>query len=228
MAASETNAKTVRVVLEHFGRTFADEANIPLKDEPSPLFRLLCLALLLSARISADNAVRAARALAEEGWTTPTKLGDSTWRHRTDVLNASGYARYDESTARMLGDTTELLLDRFDGDLRRLRAEADRRPDRERTLLKDFKGIGEVGADIFLREVQALWSELHPFADDKVLDIGRALGLGDDAASLRRHVESDEQYVALTSALVRIGLARGAPADVVAELASKADGEAPS
>lgn len=224
MSPPLSTAETVEVLVRHQGQTFAAEAHIRLKDQPSPLFRLLCLALLLSARISSDMAVAAARALVDQGWTTPTKMRDSTWRRRTDVLNASGYARYDESTSRMLGYTTGRLLDRFGGDLRRLRSEADRQPDRLRALLKDFKGIGDVGADIFCREVQGLWDELHPFADHRVIEVARALGLGDDAGALRRQVESDDQYLALTSALVRVGLARDEPASIVAELASKAGG----
>lgn len=51
-------------------------------------------------------------------------MAEATWRQRTDVLNRAGYARYDESTSRMLGDTAQLLLDRYRGDLRKLREEA--------------------------------------------------------------------------------------------------------
>ncbi|MFE2437433.1 endonuclease, partial [Streptomyces sp. NPDC059409] len=39
------------------GRTYADEAGIRLKDTPQPLYRLLVLAHLLSARISASIGV---------------------------------------------------------------------------------------------------------------------------------------------------------------------------
>ena len=45
-------------VLEHYGRTYAEEARIRLKDTPAPLFQLLNAALLLSARIPAGNAVQ--------------------------------------------------------------------------------------------------------------------------------------------------------------------------
>jgi hypothetical protein len=65
----------------------------------------------------------------------------------------------------MLGDTARVLLDRYAGDLRTLREEAGGRPEQERALLKQFKGIGDVGADIFLREVQAVWDEVRPFVD---------------------------------------------------------------
>lgn len=102
--------------------------------------------------------MRAARALAEQGWTTTDKLAASSWRERTDTLNRAGFARYDarydESPPRTLGDTAALLLDQYGGDLRCLRERAERRPARERKLLKECKGIGDVGASIFLREAK--------------------------------------------------------------------------
>lgn len=205
--AEAPSEDVVAVLLERHGRTYAVEAGITLRDAPSPLFRLLCLALMLSARIRADAAVSAARALADAGWTTPQQMAASTWEERTRVLNGSGYARYDESTSRMLGQTTHLLIDRYRGDLRNLREEAERDPDAERHLLQRFTGIGSVGASIFCREVQVVWDEVLPFADDRVLDVARDLGLGSDAAALHGLVDDADQLTRLVVALVRSGLA---------------------
>jgi hypothetical protein len=167
----------VAEVLHRHGQTYAAEAGIRLEDGPSPLFQLLCLAVLLSARIRASVAVAAMRALRNQGWTTPRRLADSTWEQRAKVLNESHYRRYDERTATMLAATAELILDRYQGDLRRLRDAANRDPSQERKLLEECKGIGNVGVDIFFREVQNLWSEVAPFFGDQVLDTARTLGL---------------------------------------------------
>lgn len=95
----------VATLLERHGGTFADELGISLDDPtPSPLFRLLVAAILFSARIRTDIAVAAAKALFDQGWTTPDDLADSTWSQRAKVLNESGYARYDERTAATLGE----------------------------------------------------------------------------------------------------------------------------
>jgi hypothetical protein len=51
------------------------------------------------------------------------------------VPNRHGYARYQEGTASMLGDACPLVLDRYRGDLRRLRAKAGQDPKRETRLL---------------------------------------------------------------------------------------------
>jgi hypothetical protein len=208
MAGSVASDAVVRALLRRHGTTYADEIGIRLgRGGPSPLFRLLCAALLLSARISTDLAVAAARALAEHGWTTPRKLADATWAERTKVLNRAGYARYDERTSRMLEDTARRLLDDYGGDLRRLRDEAERDPAQERRLLKQFKGIGDVGADIFLREVQRVWPELRPFFDERALKSARRLELPEDPDRLAALAPRGDS-ARLAAALVRAGIAK--------------------
>ncbi len=201
--------KLVHLLLEKYGQMFSQEVGIRL-DQPGPsaLFRWLCAALLFSARISAPIAARAAQALVREGWTTPQKMAKSLWADRVHTLNTSGYARYDERTSTMLGQTTDLLLDRYKGDLRELRKAAHFQPERERELLREFKGIGDVGVDIFFREIQNAWDELYPFADEKALAVAKEMGLGSDAQTLAGLVNRHD-LPRLLSALVRCGLAKG-------------------
>ncbi len=204
--AKASEKEIVRALLERHGRTFAEEIGIAVeKNTPSALFRLLCASLLFSTRISARIAVRAAKALSDQGWTTPQKMAGSTWEERARTLNEAGYARYDERTSTMLGETAEMLLDRYGGDLRNLREEAGREPDEERRLLKRFKGVGDVGVDIFFREAQAAWDELFPFADRRALQGAKNLGLEDDPSSLARLV-GDHDFPRLVAALVRVEL----------------------
>jgi endonuclease III len=197
----------VQALLNQHGQTFAKELGVDIgKNTPSPLFRLLCFSLLASTRISSKIAMKAAKALAEAGWTTARKMADATWRQRTDTLNHAGYARYDESTSRYLDATSEHLLDAYGGDLRKLRDAAERDPDNERKLLKECKGIGDVGASIFFREAQTAWDELYPFADKVVLKAANKLGLGSDAKELAGLVNKLD-YPRLVAALVRVDLA---------------------
>jgi hypothetical protein len=208
VAAQRAEERIVALLLARHGRTYCEELRIPIaRNTPSALFRWLCAAILFSHRISAELARRAALALAAAGWTTPRRLAQASWAERVRVLNHAGYARYDESTARMLGEDAELLLERYRGDLRNLRARAARDPAAERRLLKEFKGIGEVGADIFCREVQSAWSELFPFADARALAAAARLGLPTDAGELAKLIDRRD-FPRLVAALIRTSLAR--------------------
>lgn len=205
--------QTVARLLDRHGRTYCDELGIDIAaNTPSPLFRWLTACVLFSAPIQAAQSVKAAKALADAGWRTAEKMAAATWEQRVRVLNENGYARFDEKTSAMLDDLSAFLLDRHGGDLRRLRDAAERDPARERTLLKEVKGLGDAGVDIFFREAQAAWPELRPFADKLALRAAATLGLAKDAAGLAR-LADEADFPRLVAALVRVELA-GAHDDV--------------
>ena len=193
----------VAALLAGHGRTYCDELAINIaRNTPSVLFRWLCATILFSTRIRAGTAVAAAMALTRQGWTSARKMAASTWQERTQVLNAAGYARYDESTSTKLGEDSAFLLDHYGGDLRRLRERAGRDAQEEHRLIQEFKGIGPVGADIFCRETQIAWPELYPFTDAIALDTARRLKLADSTQTLRALAGRDD-FPRLIAALVR-------------------------
>jgi hypothetical protein len=101
--AKPAAASILEALLERHGQIYAQELGIDVaKGTPSPLFRLLVASILFSARIGAGQAVQAARALTDAGWTIAERLAATSWRERVRVLNQHGYARYDERTASML------------------------------------------------------------------------------------------------------------------------------
>lgn len=193
----------VRELLRQHGRTYAEDAGIKLADKPSPLYQLLVLATLLSARIGSDIAVAAARELSAAGYRTPRAMLEASWQDRVDALGRGHYRRYDERTATMLAEGAQLLQDRWNGDLRRLHEEAGGDQRKLRELLGEFKGIGPTGVDIFLREVQGVWPDVAPFADRRAADGARALQLPVSADSLAELVDHDD-LPRLASALVRV------------------------
>lgn len=200
--------RTLDTLLERHGTTYAAEAGIRLRDTPQPLYQLLVLSLLLSARIRADIAVASARALFSHRLRTPRRMADATWQERVDALGEGGYRRYDERTATQLGNGALLLLDTYGGDLRRLRREADGDMDTLRAGLRRFPGIGPAGADIFLREVQTVWPEASPYLDAKALQGAERLGLPATPDKLVRLAKGEDPAV-LAAALVRSALDKG-------------------
>ncbi|WP_226577769.1 hypothetical protein [Acuticoccus sediminis] len=178
-----------RTLMADEGRTFCEELSIPLaRGTPSPLFRWLTACILSASPIRHDQAARAARALADAGLTTARKMADATWETRRKILNENGYARFDERTASILGDAAQLIVDEYGGDLRRLREAAGHDPKDERARLKSVKGVGDTAVDIFFREVQAIWDELYPFADDLALEAAKRHRMGRDAKALAETV----------------------------------------
>ncbi|WP_030023354.1 endonuclease [Streptomyces monomycini] len=196
----------VRALLDTYGRTYADEAGIRLKDTPQPLYQLLVLSCLLSARIQANIAVAASRALSKAGLRSARRMKDAAWQQRVDALGEGGYRRYDERTATQLGDGAELLLDTYGGDLRRIRDAADGDTDRLRKLLREVPGLGPAGVDIFLREAQAVWPELAPRLDVKAWQGAERVGLPTTPDALLKAAGKTTEPAVLAAALVRAAL----------------------
>lgn len=197
-----------RSVLDRHGRTYADEAGIPLADQPAALFQLLVLALLLSTRIGAGIAVAAASSLRGAGWTTPQRMRDAPRSSVVATLGRAGYRRYDERTATRLREMADRVLERYSGDLRRLAAAAEGDVDRAGALLQEFSGIGPTGSSVFLREVQSVWPWVRPFLDARALAGAERVGLAPDT-DIAPLVAPDD-LARFAAALVRVSLLRGA------------------
>ncbi|HET6392042.1 MAG TPA: endonuclease [Blastococcus sp.] len=195
--------EVTRAVLARYGTTYADEAGIRLADEPGPLFQLLVLAQLLSARIGAGVAVATAQELFAAGWTTPARLRDAGRGAVVRALGRGGYRRYDERTATQLRDMATLVLERYAADLRGLARAAGEDAGRAAALVQEVKGIGPTGAAVFLREVQAVWPWVRPFLDDRARVGARRLGLPDDATALAGLVGGGD-LARFAAALVRV------------------------
>ncbi|WP_049569666.1 hypothetical protein [Streptomyces sp. SBT349] len=199
--------KTAKALLDTCGQTYTEQAGIRLKNTPAPLYQTLVLAHLLSARIRAEVAVAAARALFDAGMTDPRRMADATWQERVDALGVGGYRRYDERTSRQLGEGAALVLDRYRGDVRGMRG------DRVGARLKEYPGIGAMGVDIFLREAQGVWTELIPYIDRKAQDGAERVGLPRSPAALGGLVK-DAEVPRLTAGLVRVALNKDLAEDV--------------
>ncbi|MGY4098373.1 endonuclease [Nocardia sp. R16R-3T] len=202
-----TQKDVVNALLDRAGSGYAAEAGIDLADKPAPLFQLLMLAELLSTRISADIAVAAAKELVSTGYRTPNRVADADWQELVDALGRAHYKRYDESTASRLGANASRVLDRYGGDLRKLADEAEHDPARAAELLQQFQGIGPTGSDIFLREVQDVWTWVRPHFDERALRGAERVRLPADPDRLAE-LAPENHTADLAAALVRVALDR--------------------
>ena len=58
--------------------------------------------------------------------------------------------------------------------------EAHHNRDEVRKLIKEIKGLGDLGADLFFNNVQSVWPEIAPFVDRRSLQTADQVGIGTD------------------------------------------------
>jgi len=196
-----------RRLLEVAGTTYAAEAGIRLDDKPMPLFELLTLCMLASKPVDAAIATRAAHELFAAKLRTPDTVLEADRATMIKAFGRASYARYDESSATRLVDIATAVRDDYDGDLRGLASRAGNDVTQAKKLLQEFTGIGNTGADIFLREVQDVWTWVRPYFDSRATAAAVELGLPGDADQLAEL--SGSECAKLAAALVRVSLDTG-------------------
>ena len=194
----------VRRLLDVAGTTYAAEARIKIGDKPMPLFQLLVLCMLASKPIDASIAMAAARELFKAGLRTPEAVLASDRQTMIDAFGRAHYVRYDESSATRLTAMAELVHDQHSGDLRDIAESSRHEVAGARRMLKKFKGIGDTGADIYLREVQDTWTWVRPYFDDRARATAKKLGLPSDPEALG--ALAPRANARLAAALVRVSL----------------------
>jgi endonuclease III len=201
---SDKQKHVVQRLLEVAGTTYAAEAGIKIHDKPMPLFQLLALCMLASKPIDAAIAVSAARELFQAGLRTPKAVLASDRQAIIDAFGRAHYVRYDESSATRLTDIAEMARDDYSGDLRGLADRSLHDVAAAKRMLKKFKGIGDVGADIYLREVQDVWTWVQPYFDERATAAAKQLGLPTEPAKLG--TLAPHSNARLAAALVRVSL----------------------
>lgn len=191
------------------GRGLAEASGFRVTNSPANLFQLLCLSILLRGGRDYRPAVQAVRALRDHGWDSAARMAGSSVDARREVLQQAGIpAARARAAAATLGELARSILERYRGDLRRLRTRAGQRSDAERKLLRELPGVDDKVVDLFFREAQGPWREIAPFADQPVLSTARKLGLGrspDDLSAIVGGPES-EKIAWLVGALARVDL----------------------
>lgn len=196
--------RLVRRLLDAGGTTYAAEARIRLGDKPMPLFQLLVVCMLASKPIDAAIAMAAGRELFTAGLRTPKAVLDADRQTMIGAFGRAHYVRYDESSATRLTEMAKRVRDEYSGDLRALAERSQHDAAAAKRLLKQFNGIGDTGADIFLREVQDVWTWLRPYFDDRATAAAKQLGLPSQPAKLG--ALAPQANARLAAALIRVSL----------------------
>jgi hypothetical protein len=204
MSSSDGSKQLVRRVLKAGGTTYADEAGIRINDKPMPLFQLLVLCMLASKPIDAALAMRGARELFKAGLRTPKAILAADRHTIIDAFGRGHYVRYDESSATRLTEMAQRVRDEYSGDLREIASRSQRDVGKAKRMLKEFKGIGDTGVDIYLREVQDVWTWVRPYFDNRATGAAKQLGLPAESDALG--ALAPRANARLAAALVRASL----------------------
>jgi endonuclease III len=174
------------------GGMYSRELGIGLEGgDPGGLFRWFLASKLMGARISTKSAVGTYREFARRNVLGPEEILRAGWDGLVEILDAGGYARYDFSTATKLLAIAGDLSKRYEGNLNVLHARAAGPADLEERIRGLGKGIGEVTANIFLRELRGVWPKARPSLSPRVLLAAGKLGL---IRAGRDPLESLERY----------------------------------
>jgi endonuclease III len=144
--------------------------------KPEDRFKWFLASVLFAKRISAETAKETYLCFEQEELTSPNAILQAGWDRLVEVLDSGGYTRYDFSTAANLLAIARTLLEKY-GSLERLHAESGNPGDLESRLL-EFKGVGPVGVNIFLRELRGVWEKAKPKPSSMAVVTAQRIGLG--------------------------------------------------
>ncbi|KAJ9272118.1 hypothetical protein DTO212C5_1881 [Paecilomyces variotii] len=189
----ESAAAKVHKVIEEFGALPLKDAGVaePLQATPETVLAMVLDAMLKSTRISHSLAQKAVNTVIEAGYHDIKKLSQTTWDDRVDVLAKGGYNRYREQASTNLGALIEFVNGKYDGDLNNLYRKADHQPRKVRELIKEIKGLGDLGTDIFFNNAQSIWRTLAPFIDARSLRTADDIGIGTDVDAIYKELKFD-------------------------------------
>jgi endonuclease III len=196
----------LKILLHRFGKLYSEELGINLKTKKSTEnFKWFLAAILLGARISETIAKNTYRALKKYKLLTPKAIIKTTWKFLVShVMAEGGYVRYDEKTSAMLLDICKKLIAQYNGDLNQLYLAATDANDLVQKLL-DFKGIGPITVNIFLRELRGIWKKADPPFSDFVKLGAKSLGIKDLKQYWQKNKITGYRFAHFEVALLRLG-----------------------
>ncbi len=172
-------------------RSYSDELGLDLT-QAEDRFKWFLASVLFAKRISSETAKETYLNFEQEKLTSPDAILHAGWDRLVEVLDSGGYTRYDFSTARKLLAIAKTLKEKY-GNLEKLHSESKSPSDLENRI-QEFKGVGPVGANIFLRELRGIWKKAKPNPSPMAVLTAQRIGL---------NIEDVERF---ESQLVRLNL----------------------
>ena len=201
-----------RRVVAVLGGRYSAELGIDVDAGEAEVERWFVAATLFGARIPAHVAERTFAVLAGAGLTRIGQMRHVPSDDLIAMLDAGGYARYDFRTATRLLELSEIISERYDGQVAVIGRRFAAYPALH-AALDALPGWGPVTVRLFLRELRGVWPGADPPLDKRAAAAAHHLGLlaaGSDGArpaGLAMACSLDVRD--LEAGLVRLDLAHG-------------------
>ncbi|MGB3458536.1 MAG: hypothetical protein WBB08_04430 [Halobacteriota archaeon] len=184
----------IELLLANFS-LYTEDLGIDLT-EPAGRFKWFLASILFGARISEKIAANTYKAFERYGIDSMEQIIAAGWDKLVKVLDEGGYVRYDFSTATKLLDISKTLKEKY-GSLENLYSQSSDTKDLVRRL-QEFKGIGAVTAQIFLRELRGVW-QISLGVSSKAKSVAETM-------DINLHEFEGEQLSRVETALIKLGL----------------------
>lgn len=156
---------------------YSEELEIGLKQKDhKEIFKWFLASLLFGGKITETIAKNTYRVFASYGLLNPRKILRAGWEFLVDpIMREGGYVRYDGRKSTQILTDCDKLVAEYEGSLTKLHDLAKDERDLEQRLL-DFYGVGNVTANIFLRELRPYWKKANPEPLVVVKELARRCG----------------------------------------------------
>lgn len=193
----QTSNDIKKALVKELGTPFSSPLGINLQEgKEKEIFKWFLASVLFGKRISFRTAIKTYEQFKLCNVLSPKAITNTGWDGLVKILDDGGYVRYDFSTASKLLDLVRQLQQSY-GTLTKLHRAARNPRDLEDRLMQ-FKGIGPVTTNIFLRELRTVWEKADPEPLDLVKKEAAKLGIALD--KLRRKTK---KFIKLEAALIR-------------------------
>jgi len=188
----------IQTLIRTYGTLYSEALGIDLKSHnEQELFKWFLASILFGKRISEKIAIKTYNEFVKKGVTTPDEILKTGWDGLVRILDDGGYVRYDFSTATRLLDIAKKLKELYGGLIGLYKAVTDAR-DLERRL-QEFKGIGPVTTNIFLRELRVAWPKSDVAVSPLIKEAAKELGI-----DLLKYKKNTKEFMRLECALFKM------------------------
>ncbi|KAJ5654138.1 hypothetical protein N7490_001141 [Penicillium lividum] len=177
------------------GTTIASQSR--LDASPDTVLAMVLDSMVKTGPISHNLTPKTVKHLLDEGYHHIDILATTTWEERTNVLREGGYNRYREQCATYMGSLSDIVSNKYDGDLNNLLETAHGDREKVRGLMMEFKGIGDLGLELFFNNVQSVWPSIAPFLDSRSLQTAEEIGMGRDLDAIYGALDQEPEEMSL-------------------------------